>query len=355
MKIAAAIGMAVALIALVVVALNMESKPKVEPVSPKDRVKPQVVGAGQTGGTRDPNFRTSSIQKEPFRAISKVTSVSVGEIEGLGDDSFVIGVAVGKQARAYPLTMLSGLSNAVVNDELGGKLISVTWSDACESSAVFARKTKNLNLLMQSSGNHWRDSLLMQDESGSLWSQLTTECKRGSLGGNKLQLIPSTLATWSNWKTMHPETSVMNMDIAADAKPEGEVVSFEKISQSLIGFVGYGKQKGYRRSHLYEHRVIHDEFEGQKIVLIADPDSHTVQAFEGNLDEKVLEFRWAENQLTDVGTNSQWDPATGVCTSGQLAGKQLRSVPVIPCLVSKWREINRDTDMWSPRELDEKK
>ncbi len=46
-------------------------------------------------------------------------------IRGLRDDARVLGVAVGGDARAYPITFLSW--HEIVNDVVGGRPIAATW------------------------------------------------------------------------------------------------------------------------------------------------------------------------------------------------------------------------------------
>jgi hypothetical protein len=45
----------------------------------------------------------------------------------LNPSELVIGVTVEKESRAYPINMLTGPSREILNDELGGKAIAVTW------------------------------------------------------------------------------------------------------------------------------------------------------------------------------------------------------------------------------------
>ena len=39
----------------------------------------------------------------------------------------VLGVVIGKKARAYPINMLTGPSREIINDTLGGTAIAATW------------------------------------------------------------------------------------------------------------------------------------------------------------------------------------------------------------------------------------
>lgn len=43
------------------------------------------------------------------------------------DNELVLGVAIGKAARAYPINMLTGPAREIINDTLGGRAIAATW------------------------------------------------------------------------------------------------------------------------------------------------------------------------------------------------------------------------------------
>lgn len=64
----------------------------------------------------------------PLPAITEIPTISVKEAEGKIEDSeLVLGVVVGKEARAYPINMLTGPTREILNDNLGGKAIAATW------------------------------------------------------------------------------------------------------------------------------------------------------------------------------------------------------------------------------------
>ena len=45
----------------------------------------------------------------------------------VAESDLVLGLVVGKQARAYPINMLTGPQREIINDELGGRAIAATW------------------------------------------------------------------------------------------------------------------------------------------------------------------------------------------------------------------------------------
>jgi hypothetical protein len=64
----------------------------------------------------------------PFKPITEVPVKSVKDAQGdLNPAELVLGVTIGKEARAYPINMLTGPSREILNDTLGGTAIAATW------------------------------------------------------------------------------------------------------------------------------------------------------------------------------------------------------------------------------------
>ena len=75
---------------------------------------------------------------------------------------------------------------------------------------VYARELDGQALTLIVSGKLWRNSLIMMDEeSGSLWSHVTGECLEGVHVGRRLPTVPSVQTTWAEWRSAHPRTRVL--------------------------------------------------------------------------------------------------------------------------------------------------
>lgn len=131
----------------------------------------------------------------------------------------VIGVSLGGQARAYPISVMNW--HEVVNDTLGGQPIAVTYSPLCDASVVFDRRlpravvAPDTTLLFSFSGLLYNSNLVMYDRRAghrgeSLWSQLQARAVAGPAAaeGRRLRIVPGTVARWADWRKRHPETTV---------------------------------------------------------------------------------------------------------------------------------------------------
>ena len=60
------------------------------------------------------------------------------------------------------------------------------------------------------SGYLYRSAVLFHDdETETFWSQMTGEAIVGPLTGKRLTWMPSEVMTWKEWRTKHPETTVL--------------------------------------------------------------------------------------------------------------------------------------------------
>ena len=73
-------------------------------------------------------FHPRQVVPGPYKPIIDAPTVSAEEAgKKLGEAELVLGVVVGKEARAYPINMLTGPSREIINDMLGGRAIAATW------------------------------------------------------------------------------------------------------------------------------------------------------------------------------------------------------------------------------------
>ncbi|WP_152043102.1 DUF3179 domain-containing (seleno)protein [Salinigranum salinum] len=159
--------------------------------------------------------------------------------DGLTADSFVIGVASddGTQARAYPLSVVWW--HEIVNDTLDRPLL-VTFCPICQSGMVAERRVGGTETTFGVTGQLWQPpqiyaesaktegrvfgasatdgeaearnsgNLVLYDElTGSYWSQFLARAICGEREGDRLTIVPSTVATWGEWRADHPETDVL--------------------------------------------------------------------------------------------------------------------------------------------------
>ena len=151
--------------------------------------------------------------KDGIPALTNPRFIAASEATYLRPDERVIGFASGEEARAYPLSILN--YHEIVNDRVGDLPVAVTYCPLCDSCAVFDRRTELGEREFGVSGLLYNSNVLMYDRGGqpeSLWSQVMTRGISGPAARRPLTALPLELTTWIEWRSRHPETSVLSSE-----------------------------------------------------------------------------------------------------------------------------------------------
>lgn len=163
---------------------------------------------------------------------------------GLAAEQTVVGLEWADGARAYPITLL--WQHEIVNDDPGagetalGPVI-VTYCPLCRSGMVASRVVGGSPTLFAVTGLLWKapglQEAVAEDEdrvfgaertggeevparrngnlvmidgaTGSYWSQILARGICGPEESASLRIVPSTVATWAEWRDEHPDTQVL--------------------------------------------------------------------------------------------------------------------------------------------------
>ncbi len=143
-----------------------------------------------------------SIDKPRFMAASKVNSQDLAPTEP------VVGVIINGQARAYPLRILTW--HEIVNDELAGVPITITYCPLCNSTIVFDRRLDGLVLDFGTTGKLRNSDMVMYDrQTESWWQQFLGEAIVGKLTGKRLKTIPARLESFEKFLARAPQGQVL--------------------------------------------------------------------------------------------------------------------------------------------------
>lgn len=131
----------------------------------------------------------------------------------LRDGNLVFGVVVNGEARAYPKRILAWHEMAI--DRLGGVEITVVYCTLCGTVIPYDSVAGGKLRQFGTSGLLYRSNKLMFDEETmSLWSMLEGKPVVGTLVNTGLQLSShaAVTTTWGEWRTEHPDTTVLSLD-----------------------------------------------------------------------------------------------------------------------------------------------
>ncbi len=149
--------------------------------------------------------------KDGIPALSDPAFVSSKKDNWLEKDDLVIGLTINGISKAYPVRILN--YHEVVNDEFDNKSVAITYSPLCGSAMAYRTEDKHSEWELAVSGLLYNNNALYFDrQTESLWSQVLGRAVSGSVAGAQLELLPTTLTTWEDWKENHPETMLLSKE-----------------------------------------------------------------------------------------------------------------------------------------------
>ena len=151
---------------------------------------------------------SGGVPRDGIPPIDDPLTSQIADIEEFMTDSEpVISVQVNGKARAYPLGVLT--RHEIVNDELGGVPIAVTYCPLCNSAVVFDRRVDGRVLDFGVSGNLRFSDLIMWDrQTQSWWQQFVGEAIVGEMTGTLLDVLPVRVEAFGIFKERFPEGTV---------------------------------------------------------------------------------------------------------------------------------------------------
>ncbi len=159
--------------------------------------------------------------KDGIPALDQPNFESVQEANRwLADKDPVAVVRIQGEARAYPLQIL--IWHEIVNDEVGGVPVTVTFCPLCNTTLAFKRAFDGRVLDFGTTGRLRHSDMIMYDrQTESWWQQATGEGIVGTYAGQKLSFIPAPVLSWKEVKDQLPHARVLSLETGYD-RPYGD-------------------------------------------------------------------------------------------------------------------------------------
>ncbi|MBU2581669.1 MAG: DUF3179 domain-containing protein [Alphaproteobacteria bacterium] len=146
--------------------------------------------------------------KDGIPSIDRPKFIGANAERTIADKEPVITLAIGQEARAYPIRIL--MWHEIVNDTVGGVPVTVTYCPLCNSAIVFERRTSRGVTTFGTTGKLRNSDLVMYDrETETWWQQFTGRAIVGTLSGEKLSIIPARLEAFASFKKRFPSGKVL--------------------------------------------------------------------------------------------------------------------------------------------------
>jgi Protein of unknown function (DUF3179) len=321
--------------------------------------------------------------KDGIPAIDEPTVGPVAEVGWLDDQEPVIALGIDEEWRAYPIQIL--MWHEIVNDVVAGVPVTVTFCPLCHTAIAFARTVDGEVLDFGTTGNLRHSDLVMYDrQTESWWQQATGRGVVGHYTGTQLELLPSQLISWAQFREVHPDGVVLSRDTGHirdyGANP---YAGYDEINSDpillddatlidgrlspkvrVVGIVVGDEAVAYPMPALAEAEVVNDNVGGEPIVVLWTPGTAsglgaTTVAGGDLVGSAVVYSRTAPGGTTlefepggigrmrDTATGSVWG-MDGRAASGPLAGTALEPITNDQPFWFAWAIFRPDTTIWQP-------
>ncbi len=211
----------------------------------------------------------------------------------LREDDIVIAVAMAGEARAYPIRIL--VRHELVNDRIGDSPILVSYCPLCGSGLIFERVLGGEPVEFGVSGLLHNSDLVMYDrKTGSLWQQITGTAFAGPKRKQVLRAVPSSMTTWSQWRSSHPHTTVLSTNTGLPAQlyeswPYGDYAKSDRLmfpvsltdarlhpKMVVYGANIDGHPVAYAQDYLQKKHSVDDMIDGRALTVVYGEDGGVV-------------------------------------------------------------------------------
>ena len=148
--------------------------------------------------------------KDGIPALDSVRMIPAGSETRLADAEPVMVLELdGESPRAWPIRYL--MWHEIVNDEVGGLPVAVTFCPLCNTGIIFDRRLGGRVLSFGVSGKLRHSDMIMYDrQSESWWQQALGEGIVGAMTGQRLTQLPGWMESWGAFRARNRDGLVMD-------------------------------------------------------------------------------------------------------------------------------------------------
>ncbi len=319
--------------------------------------------------------------KDGIPAIDTPSFIPAGEADSwLEPEEPVISFQIGEDARAYPLQVLTW--HEIVNDEVGGVPVVITFCPLCNTAIAFERAFDGQVLDFGTTGRLRFSNLIMYDrQTETWWQQATGEGLVGQYAGQRLTFLPAAIVSWADFKEAHPDGQVLSRETGFQRDyGRNPYAGYDNINNSPFLYRGpdntdrlpamarvltieLGEHTvAYSYEVLADLHVANDTIGDAPVVVFWAPgtasaldrgiladgrDVGAANAFSRLVEGQELVFRYDGSQILDEQTGSTWN-IFGEAVAGELAGSRLEPVVSINHFWFSWAAFRPETRIFQP-------
>ncbi len=289
----------------------------------------------------------------------------------------VVVLTVNGETRAYPLQILTW--HEIVNDNVGGIPVSVTFCPLCNATIVFDRRLDGRVLDFGTTGKLRKSDLVMYDrQTESWWQQFSGQAIVGEMSGKVLTRIPASIVAFEDYEAAYPTGRVLSRR-TGHMRPYGKnpYSGYDRIDdqpflfnqpvderlppmERVLNVTVDATHRLYPFSVLKDEPVINDEVENVPVVVFSREGTLSVldasviaksktvpsaTVYDRRLDGRVLNFELRGDRVVDRETGSEWN-LFGTCVAGPLKDKQLEKPDSGVHFAFAWLAFNPESQIY---------
>ncbi len=297
--------------------------------------------------------------KDGIRSIDQPEFETIESTEKwLDDREPVIVFTSGAFSKAYPLQIL--IYHEIVNDQLNGHEVAITYCPLCNAAMVFSRQHKGALLDFGTTGKVYTNNLVMYDrQTESWWLQFTGEGVVGDYSGDSLQLLPSQIVSFKQFKDAYPLGEVLSNKTGLNKKYginpyanyDSRIVPIAwfyrkpfddrlPVMERVLGMIDGNDVTAFPFSYLTTKPIVQTKVGNLDVLIISKPgmasavDARTIReskdtlaaaGYSRTVGGRLLDFELNNNKIVDLQTGSTWN-MFGVAVDGEFKGARLEKL-----------------------------
>jgi hypothetical protein len=317
--------------------------------------------------------------KDGIPALDEPVFIRVNEADAwLQPEEPVIALQIAGEARAYPLQILTW--HEIVNDEVGGIPVVVTFCPLCNTAIAFEREFDGQVLDFGTTGRLRFSNLIMYDrQTETWWQQATGDGLAGKYAGSRLTFLPAAIISWADFKEAFPESEVLSRETGFSRDyGRNPYAGYDNINNSPFLFQGPDNTDrlpamarvltveldehtvAYPNDLLAEMHVVNDSIGELSVVVFWEPgtasaldngviadgrDVGAASVYSRVFDGRELTFAFTGGQILDDQTGSVWN-VLGEAVAGELEGSRLEPLVSVNHFWFSWAAFKPETRIY---------
>lgn len=209
-------------------------------------------------------------------------------------DDIVVGMVINGEAKAYPYNVLNW--HEIVNDEIGGVNVTVSYCPLCDTIVAFDRGNTTFGV----SGKLYQSCLVMYDRSDdTLYAQPWGTGIVGANVNQQVDRLPAVKTTLGQWLEQYPDSQILSTRTGHNRNYEGYPYGTYYTDDQIVFEVRNQDQQMLHPktivSYVWEpdEKTPHNQFSGDSLQFVHDEVKLRGRQ-EAELLGRTIQARWDE-------------------------------------------------------------